>query len=489
MTKEQTIDLSPPQNKILQKILRQQIPNKTVWAFGSRVEWKASETSDLDLVAHKCSGAEIADLKEALEESALHCSVDVLNWEDIPDSFRANIKKHYVVVQQNTVPEGWRETILEDFCHVNPQDKILRSVLSKKVAMAYVKPFTKKIDEYSLEQYNGGAKFKNGDTIFASITPSLENGKVAFIDFLQKGEVGFGSTEFIALRGKESISDSHFLYYLATSPNLRNLAILSMTGTSGRQRVETEVVKKYRFFSPPLSEQKAIAEVLSSLDDKIDLLRRQNKTLEDMAQILFRKWFLGDAGDDWEEVALGDWESAKLIPSGVNQFDGVKKYFATADVSDIDFVKEGVDVKFLDKPSRANMETDNYSIWFARMSGEKKVIWFVEKNDAIILSTGFAGIKATKKSFPYILFFILSDKFFKQKNRSGKTKGVQPSVNNTDILHFTIAAPPEQILEEFGKIAYPLVRKIAHNQKQSKLLSKLRDVLLPKLVSGKVRVK
>ena len=119
MNKEQIIDLPPPQNKILQKILRQQIPNKTVWAFGSRVEWKASETSDLDLVAHKCSGAEIAELKEALEESALHCAVDVLNWEDIPDSFRANIKKHYVVVQQNTVPEGWRVVKLGDVVNIS----------------------------------------------------------------------------------------------------------------------------------------------------------------------------------------------------------------------------------------------------------------------------------------------------------------------------------------------------------------------------------
>ncbi len=185
----------------------------------------------------------------------------------------------------------WKEEIFENIALINPTESLSKGNKAKKVAMEILQPFTKKIPSYSIEPYNGGVKFRNGDTLVARITPSLENGKTAFVDFLDENELGFGSTEFIVLREKENISHNHFLYYLALSPEFREVAILSMTGSSGRQRVQTEVVKKHSFLLPPLPEQKAIATVLSSLDDKIDLLHRQNKTLEALAETLFRQWF------------------------------------------------------------------------------------------------------------------------------------------------------------------------------------------------------
>ncbi|WP_228488546.1 restriction endonuclease subunit S [Prolixibacter sp. SD074] len=112
------------------------------------------------------------------------------------------------------------------------------------------------------------------------------------------------------------MSDKNFLYYLALSPDFRETAILSMTGSSGRQRVQTDVVKEHLFCIPSLPEQRAIASVLSSLDDKIDLLHRQNKTLEQMAEALFRQWFLpagasaqagvAEASEEGEVGKLGD---------------------------------------------------------------------------------------------------------------------------------------------------------------------------------------
>jgi type I restriction enzyme S subunit len=172
--------------------------------------------------------------------------------------------------------------------------------------MEALQPFTKKISLYLNEEYKGGVKFRNGDTVMARITPSLENGKTSYVDIFDDDETGFGSTEFIVLRERENISNSHFLYYLTISPEVRDIAILSMTGSSGRQRVQTDVVKEHELIAPPLPEQKAIADVLSALDDKIDLLHCQNKTLEQMAETLFRQWFVVEAGEDWEEGVLGD---------------------------------------------------------------------------------------------------------------------------------------------------------------------------------------
>lgn len=114
MKKERLIDLDLEQMTLLEGILKRHIPNKTVWAYGSRVTWKASPISDLDLAVFDCDSGEIFDLKEALEESDLLVSVDVTDWESIPDDFKANIGKKYVVVQDVPKLEGWRDIKLGD---------------------------------------------------------------------------------------------------------------------------------------------------------------------------------------------------------------------------------------------------------------------------------------------------------------------------------------------------------------------------------------
>jgi len=177
----------------------------------------------------------------------------------------------------------WREVSLDSVAQINPTESLSKGTLAKKIAMDALQPFTKRPANFELEPYNGGMKFKNGDTIVARITPCLENGKTAYIDLLDENEVAFGSTEYIVLREKLGITDKQFLYYFSISPIFRDVAIASMTGSSGRQRVQTDVVKQHVFEMPPIEEQKAIASVLSSLDDKIDLLHRQNTTLESMA--------------------------------------------------------------------------------------------------------------------------------------------------------------------------------------------------------------
>ncbi len=158
----------------------------------------------------------------------------------------------------------------------------------------------------SAERYlSGGARFENEDTLFARITPCLENGKISQVKGLKNG-VGFGSTEFYVFRGKENVSDSNFVFYLSRWSEVRDFAEMNFDGTSGRQRVPKDCFNNLKLNLPPLPEQQAIAEVLSSLDDKIDLLHRQNKTLEAMAETLFRQWFVEEAEESWKTGKLGD---------------------------------------------------------------------------------------------------------------------------------------------------------------------------------------
>ena len=112
MTKERLIDIDKEQFELLDGIVKQHIPSKTVWAYGSRVDWTANEKSDLDLVVFDCDPAKILALKEAFAESNLMVSVDVMDWESIPDNFKENIKKKYVVLQEEQGLTGWQEVRL-----------------------------------------------------------------------------------------------------------------------------------------------------------------------------------------------------------------------------------------------------------------------------------------------------------------------------------------------------------------------------------------
>ena len=172
----------------------------------------------------------------------------------------------------------WMEAKLSDIALFNPTEKLAKGSMSKKVAMDKLQPFCRDIPSYDWEPFSGGAKFRNGDTIMARITPCLENGKTAKVDILDENEIGFGSTEYIVFRAKE-YTDPDFLYYLVCSPIVREPAIKSMVGSSGRQRVQTSVVENLMVEVPPFEVQKQIGKILKALDDKIALNRQINNNL------------------------------------------------------------------------------------------------------------------------------------------------------------------------------------------------------------------
>ena len=187
--------------------------------------------------------------------------------------------------------EQWMEMRAADFIDFNPRMSIKKGTIATKVAMDKLQPFTKRIPETEKAVFSGGSKFRNGDTIMARITPCLENGKTAFVDILGEDEVAFGSTEFIVMRAKEGISDPQFIYYLATSPSFRNIAIKSMVGSSGRQRVQQSVLNDLIMKVPSLEDQKKISSVFCVLDQKIALNNELNDNLQQQAELLYHERF------------------------------------------------------------------------------------------------------------------------------------------------------------------------------------------------------
>lgn len=168
---------------------------------------------------------------------------------------------------------------LSDIAYFNPRESIKKGCIAKKVAMDKLQPFCRDIPEYELKAFTGGTKFRNGDTIMARITPCLENGKIAQVNILEKGEIGFGSTEYIVFRAKPEVADEDYLYYLVCSPLVRETAIKSMVGSSGRQRVQTDVMQNLIIDVPDFTIQKKIGSVLKMFDDKIALNNKINENL------------------------------------------------------------------------------------------------------------------------------------------------------------------------------------------------------------------
>ena len=173
----------------------------------------------------------------------------------------------------------WKRFVASDFIEFNPKESLKKGTRAPKISMDALDPFTRKITSYVNEAYSGGTKFRNQDTIMARITPCLENGKTSMVDILPNDVVGFGSTEYIVFRARPGISDPKFVYYLACSKIIRDVAIKSMVGSSGRQRVQQSVVSNIEFSAPDLDEQVKIASILSTLDDKIELNRAINENL------------------------------------------------------------------------------------------------------------------------------------------------------------------------------------------------------------------
>lgn len=112
-----------------------------------------------------------------------------------------------------TIPPGWTITTLGEVADINPTESLSKGEIAKYVPMEGIAPFTRRISKYESKEFNGGMKFRNGDTLLARITPCLENGKTSFVDILENDEVGFGSTEYIVIREKKDSSDKLFLYY------------------------------------------------------------------------------------------------------------------------------------------------------------------------------------------------------------------------------------------------------------------------------------
>lgn len=158
----------------------------------------------------------------------------------------------FVESELGMIPEGWRVGTLGEIADINPSRTIKKGTISTYLDMKNMPTSGSFPINWEDKEFVGGMKFKNGDTLMARITPCLENGKVAYVNFLKDGEIGFGSTEYIVMTAKESIFPE-FLYTLCRFPSFVNYAVKNMNGSSGRQRVSGETISNFIMVIAPQS--------------------------------------------------------------------------------------------------------------------------------------------------------------------------------------------------------------------------------------------
>lgn len=406
--------------------------------------------------------------------------------------------------------EDWKECKLGEIVEMNPTESIKKGSISKKIGMDLIHPFCRSISSFTTEAYSGGAKFRNKDTIMARITPCLENGKTAMVNILDDNEIGFGSTEYIVFRAKNNISDPYFIYYLITSSLIREPAIKSMVGSSGRQRVQTDVVANLSINLPPLATQQKIAKILSSLDDKIELNNKIKQNLEQQAQAIFKSWFVdfepfgGKMPEGWRMGKLSeiaDYYNGYVFSS--------KELLNEPEENCLDVFKQGHIKK------GGGFIPDGTKSWYPLSKCEKLKNYILKKGDILMAMTDMkrnvailgntaimpvdnkyivnqrVGLLRAKKdlniNYPY-LYLLTNDHDFLMDLRSRANSGVQINLSSTAIKESEVNIAPKEIYKHFNDVVLPLFEKILANQQENQKLVNIRDTLLPKLMSGEIEV-
>ena len=365
----------------------------------------------------------------------------------------------------------WKTKKLFEIADFNPRESISKGSIAKKVAMDKLQPFCRDIPSFEYEEFKGGTKFRNGDTIMARITPCLENGKTAKVDILDADEVGFGSTEYIVFRAKEGI-DEDWLYYLVCSSVVREPAIKSMVGSSGRQRVQTDVVQNIDINVPPLEEQKLIGGMLKNLDDKIKLNNDINKNLEEQLEALYNKMI--QSTNTTEKASTVD-EFCNIFTGkkNANQFDenGLYMFFTCGEKV------LRINSYIYDGPAIIISGNGSYT---------GRTLFYNGKFDLYQRTYACTLKENIPQNYIFGLYAIL--KIALHKKISGGTHGSSiPYIVMNDIAKFEFKLIPD-VFEVFSLQAKAILDIVQHNNNENETLANIRDTLLPQLMSGKLDV-
>ena len=525
------IDLNPSYLAVVERILAEHVPECEVRAFGSRASWTAKDYSDLDLAIvgdGPLDWRTLALLKEAFEESDLPMRVDVLDWHNIAESFQHVIERHYVVLQEGSAKNStnWREVTVDD--------------LAEKVAMG---PFGSsiKVETFVPEgipvisgQHLHGSRVDDGpgfNFISRDHAQRLANANVTRGDIVltHRGTIGqvayipedsqferyvvSQSQFYVRCDRSKAIPEFVTMYFRSPEGQHKLLANRSQVGVPSIAQ-PVSYLRTIEIPLPPLPEQRAIAHVLGTLDDKIELNRRMNETLEEMARALFRSWFvdfdpvrakmagegpslppevsalfpdrlvlseLGEIPEGWEVKALADCYDLTMgqsPPGSTYNDEGVGMPFFQGR-TDFGF-RYPENRKFCTAPART-AQPDDTLVSVRAPVGDINMAW--EKS---CIGRGVAALRHRSGSRSFTFYAAQAmQPVLREYEHTGTVFG---AINKIQFESLHILEPDATVITAFEAHARLLDERIKSDVAESRALATERDALLPRLVSGEVRV-
>jgi len=438
-------------NKIKEVFSRHKEIEKAI-LYGSRAQGNYQNSSDIDLslFGEKITLTQLLEIENQLDDLLIPYKIDLSIYHKIENlDLIEHIDRVGKVFYENEKDE-WQEYSLEEITHLIKEIYIPNTHENLDyIGLEHIEQETLRLNGVgsSLDVTSNKFKFNRGDILFGKLRPYFR--KVVSPNFS-----GICSTDIWVLRSK-SIATQDFLFYLIANWDFVNLSNGSEGGTR-MPRADWNFLKQSRWSIPSRKEQTAIASILSSLDDKIDLLHRQNATLEKMAETLFRQWFVEEAKEEWEEGTISD---LFILQRG---FDLP--------------IQMRIDGKF---PIVASSGESGYHNVFkvkapgvtTGRSGVLGNVFYIQE-DFWPLNTSLF-IKEYKNSSPIHSYFVLKSIDLNSFNAGSAV----PTLNRNHVHEFIIKIPPLNIINEFDNIALPLFEKIKSNNYQMRTLTSMRDNL------------
>lgn len=375
----------------------------------------------------------------------------------------------------------WTTQRLEEIIQVNPTVKLTKGEVYPFIDIDKVSPTLRSVTNEEEKVYDGQScsKFCNGDTVFSRITPCLENRKIAKVSI--NGQAALGSTEFCIFRAKEGKSDENFVYYLTSSDAVVLPAINSMTGASGRQRADKRFIERIKLNVPDLPTQKRIADILSAYDDLIDNNNRRIVLLEKAAQELYKEWFV--------RFRFPGYETAKFengLPEGwmvMRVKDLVKRYpFGTLYKGD-SILSEGKTIVIDQSANEYAGFHNNEPSHIANI--DRPIILFGDHTCKYQLMTipfslsenvvPFTGAEAVETTYLYYLV-------------NGIVETTEYKRHWTEFVSKKVLVADNKVQRLFREKIKDSLLLIESLKLQNRNLTKQRDLLLPRLMSGKLEV-
>lgn len=513
------IDVRPQDLETVKSILRDALPSGSgVWAFGSRATWKTTDSSDLDLAVdagRKLNLAKMTELSEAFENSNLPYTVDLVDWHAVAPTFKNLIEKDRV-----------RISILDDndalfpMARLDQKAKLLSGGTPSKANPSYWDGCIPWLTPKDMGRWNGSTEELVSES-------ALGNGtRLAPINTIFVAVRGMSlHTEIRAIYSKAPLAfnqdikaivpycdvDALFLYYALSAQKPFLLDSVEAAG-HGTGRLPTDILNAIEIPDLPLGEQQRIAALLGALDDKIDLNRRMNETLEAMARALFKDWFVDfgpvrakaegrqppglapeiaalfpSALDDDDKPA--GWNTSNVYrfadvvygaPFASNQFNTERRGLPLIRIRDLADHLPNVYTKE-QHPKATVIEAGNIIVG---MDGEFRLhIW---RGPPALLNQRVCSFRP-KSGVPASFLAEALHKplaFFER----GKVGTTVIHLGKSDIDTFKIIAPSDDILKAYGELTTPLIQQYISNSAEARSLSCLRDLLLPKIMSGEIRL-